>query len=206
MSIKSAFAILAALIGWVSLLLQLILFIDNRTVSAAMALVRFFTFFTILTNLLAASMFTAIALRGARPPSGLATPAAITAIAAYITVVGIIYNTVLRGIVELQGLNAILNESLHVVLPIAALLFWLIFVPKQGLQWRAAFTWLLYPFVYIIWVIVFGAMTGFYPYPFTDVTILGYPRAIINGLVILAGFLVIFFIMIAAGRIRTRSV
>jgi hypothetical protein len=169
-----------------------------------MALVRFFTFFTILTNLLAASMFTAIVQIRSRPISRLATPSAITAITAYMTIVGIIYNTVLRGLVELHGLNAILNESLHVILPMATLLFWLIFVPKNGLQWRSAFTWLLYPFGYIVWVIIFGAWTGFYPYPFTDVSVLGYPRAMINGLVILTGFLAIFLFMIASGRIKTR--
>lgn len=204
-SIKNTIALIAAIVGWVSLLLQMILFIDNRTVAAAMALARYFTFFTILTNLLAALMFTAITLSYKWPRSWLVVPSTVTAITAYMTVVGIIYNLVLRGNIELHGLNAILNESLHVILPIATLIFWLIFVPKNELRWRSAFVWLIYPLAYIIWVIVFGACTGFYPYPFTDVTALGYPRALTNGIIILAGFLAIFFIMIGAGRISKRA-
>src|ERR1700678_2484825 len=154
---QKIFAILTALIGWLSLVLQLILFLDNRTVAVSMALLRFFTYFTILTNLLAASMFTAIALSRNQKSFWPGLPGVITAVTAYMTVVAIIYNTVLRGNIELRGLNAVLNELLHVVLPIATLIFWLVFVPKKGLQWRSAFSWLLYPIAYIIWVMMVGA-------------------------------------------------
>ena len=202
--IQKIFAALAALIGWVSLGLQLILVLDHRVVPAAMAVLRFFTYFTILTNLLAASMFTALALPRTRKSSWLSMPATITAVTAYMTVVAIVYNTVLRGLVELHGLNSVLNELHHVFLPLATLLFWLVFVPKKGLRWRSAFGWLIYPFAYIVWVILFGAWTGFYPYPFTNAAVLGYPRALANGLIILAGFLGVFYILIAAGRIKNK--
>src|ERR1700753_4045241 len=137
MPAKNTYAIAAALIGWISLVLQLILFVDDRTVSVAMAVVRFFTFSPILTTLLAALMFITFALAGTLAHTRLATPSAVTAITAYMTVVGIIYNTVLRGNIELHGLNAVLNEFLHVILPIVTLLFWLIFIPKNRLQWTS---------------------------------------------------------------------
>ncbi len=198
------YAIVAAFVGWASLLLQLILFLSDRTVTVAMALLRFFTYFTILTNLLAALLFTAFAVPRTRA-SWLTQPGTVTAVTAYMIVVALVFNTLLRGLLQLTGLNSVLNELLHVLLPMATLLFWLLFVPKSGLRWRSAFSWLLYPFAYILWVILVGALTRFYPYPFTDVTVLGYPRALTNGLVILVGFLAIFFLMIAVGRIRMNS-
>lgn len=199
---KAIFAIVAAVIGWVSLILQLILVMEDRIVSPAMALLRFFSYFTILTNLLAAIMFTAIAFG---PESSLFRKSgAVTAITGYMAVVAVIYNTVLRGLVELQPLGQVLNELHHVILPIATLVFWLFFTPKAELKWKSTFPWLLYPIAYIAWVMIMGAWTGFYPYPFTNADKLGYPRALANGGLILAGFWVVFLVLIAVGRLLGR--
>jgi hypothetical protein len=202
MPLQKIFSALAALIGWASIGLQLFLYLDNRTVALAIALLRFFTYFTILTNLLAAVMFTVVALSKTPQRRLISSPGGVTAITAYMVVVAVIYNIVLRGLVQLDDLHAVVNESLHVILPILTLLFWILFVPGKGLQWRWAFKWLIYPIVYIIWVIIFGALTGFYPYPFTNAAVLGYPRALTNGLIVLVGFMVVFFILIAVDRAK----
>jgi hypothetical protein len=196
---KTIFAIVAAAIGWVSLILQLILVMENRIVSPSMAMLRFFTYFTILTNLLAAMLFTGIAF--GRETSFFKKPGTITAVTGYMTVVAIIYNTILRGLVELHGLGQLPDELHHVILPMATLIFWLFFSPKAGLKWKSTFPWLLYPIAYIAWVMIMGAWTGFYPYPFTDAGKLGYPRALANGGMILAGFWLVFLVLIAVGRL-----
>ena len=54
-------------------------------------------------------------------------------------------------------------------------------------------TW-LFPAAYMVFALIRGAITDFYPYPCADVGVLGYPRVIVNGVWIAA-----LFIGMAAG-------
>ncbi len=190
------------LLAWTSLVLQLVLMVNNPTVSLPLTILRFFSFFTILSNGLAALSFTSIFLR---PPAGrfnfFSSPAAHSAITLYMVVVGIIYNTILRSLWQPQGLQNPVDESLHLVLPLLSLLGWLLFVPKDHLRWPMAFKWLGFPLFYVLLVLVEGACTGWYPYPFADAAVLGYPQALFNGLLILIGFLVLGGIFIGLARV-----
>ncbi|MDP4151346.1 MAG: Pr6Pr family membrane protein [Bacteroidota bacterium] len=88
-----------ALLAWLAVLLQLVLMLRNRTTSTAEALARFFTFFTILTNILTALCFTLIWIKPASSGGRFfARPGSQTATAVYILMVGIIYNTLLRSL------------------------------------------------------------------------------------------------------------
>jgi hypothetical protein len=97
-------AILAA-IGWFALALQLrlILGVNAQTgIPVGETFVRFFSYFTILTNVLAALILTGVMLghRG----TFLSRPAVQAAIASYITIVGLVYVTILRHLWAPAGL------------------------------------------------------------------------------------------------------
>ena len=194
------------LLAWATLILQFVLMIDNRAVSLPLTILRFFSFFTILSNLLAALSFTGIFLR---PPAGrfkfFSSPAAHSAITIYMVVVGIIYNTILRSLWQPRGLQHLVDESLHLFLPLLSLLGWLLFVPKTHLRWPMVLKWLWFPFFYILLLLVEGACTGWYPYPFADAAALGYPRALFNGFLVLIGFLFLGIIFIALARILPKE-
>lgn len=196
------YATVMALVGWFTLVTQYYVNYDLKTVSAAEYTLRYFSFFTILTNIMVAVTYTAIAV-GAR--SFLTRTKSITAVTLYILMVGIIYNTVLRNLVELQGVPLIVDRLLHSVIPVSLLIFWMFVVPREGLQWNYAISYLWYPVCYIIYVIILGERTGFYPYPFANVEKLGYPRAILNGVSICVGFLVAALVFIAVGRKSRRN-
>jgi hypothetical protein len=201
-SFKRSYAAGYMLLAWATLALQFILMIDSRVVSIPLTILRFFSFFTILCNLLAALVFTGMCLPASAGRFKLFTSqGARTAITLYMLVVGIIYNTVLRSLWQPKGLHYIADESLHLILPLLCLLGWVLLVPKNKLQWRMAFTWLWFPFFYILLLLVEGAITGWYPYPFADAAVLGYSVALLNGLLILIGSLVFGIIFIALGRL-----
>ncbi|MBO9572733.1 MAG: Pr6Pr family membrane protein, partial [Chitinophagaceae bacterium] len=80
-----------------------------------------------------------------------------------------------------------------------------LYVSKENLQLKRALRWLWYPIVYIIFIIIVGAFTGFYPYPFANVTNLGYPKALLNGVWIVAAFLVLSLIFIGIARSINRK-
>jgi hypothetical protein len=156
---------------------------------------RFFSFFTILTNVLAAVtlLWPLIAPRSTLGRF-LSRPPVRTAVTGYIIIVGVIYYLLLRDLSQRQGWSMFFEYMLHYVTPPLFVLDWLLFVPKRDVDWRVVLGSLWYPLVYLVWTLLHGAVTGWYPYPFVDVADLGYPRASIN----IAGLVLAFLILEAA--------
>jgi hypothetical protein len=50
--------------------------------------------------------------------------------------VAAVYHLLLAGLVSLTGLEAVLDEMLHTVIPVVFALYWLLFAPKEGLRSR----------------------------------------------------------------------
>jgi hypothetical protein len=185
-------ALLGALLGWFAVITQLYLMIENRAVSIPGTLFRFFAFFTIDTNIIVALCFTFIFL-GSKYPLGrfFAKASTITAITVYITIVGIVYNVILRSIWDPQGMQKIIDELLHSVIPALFIIFWLIYVHIEQLKWKNAFPWLIFPIIYMIYALIHGNITKWYPYPFVDVNKLGYTKALLNA----GGILLVIFLL-----------
>lgn len=180
--IKRTSAALLAAFCWFSLALQLVLHIqaaNGLDLSLAESLVRFFSYFTIQTNILAALVLTAFAIK-AGLDEWLVHPFVRSAVAVYIAMVGGIYHTLLKHLWEPKGAQWFADTALHTVMPVAYLLFWLTCVRKAGLRWYDPLLWLIYPLFYLGFVLVRGKMSGFYPYPFIDAKTLGYAGVAAN--------------------------
>jgi hypothetical protein len=81
-------------------------------------------------------------------------------------------------------------------MPVLFVVYWWIAVPANAVGWRNLPRWLLYPIAYVLYVILRGAFTGVYPYPFIDAGVLGYPHALLNAFAILCGFTVIGVVLL----------
>ena len=190
-------ACIGAVIGWFALLLQLVLIIQNRAATIPETVVRYFSFFTILTNILVAVSFTAVFANDIAAKNSFFTrPKTLTATAVYITIVGIIYNTVLRFIWVPTGWDMVANELLHLIIPVAFILFWLKFVPKQNMEWKNILPWLIYPLVYLIYTLIRGSFANWYPYPFIDVAAIGYSKALVNSAMVTVAFVVVALLFV----------
>lgn len=166
---------LGSTLGWFALMAQFYLIILNRTASVAETVVRYFSFFTILTNLLCALCFTLLWYQPASKWGAYFKRSTVsTALAVYISIVGIVYNIVLRQIWNPEGLQMVVDELLHSVIPVLFVVYWLAFVQKEKLLWKNFLPWLLYPSIYLVYILIRGSLSGFYPYPFIDVDSLGY--------------------------------
>ena len=161
-------------------------------VSGFQRTLRFFDFFTVLTNVLVAVSVT-IAL--VMPQSALGRfflrPSVQTAIATYIALVGIIYNTVLQGLHHFEGAAAVADFVTHDLVPLLYTVYWLIFVPKGEVGWRSPVYWLIFPLIYVPWALIRGTYTGLYPYPFLDIGELGLPAVLVNVVLLIVVFFVI---------------
>lgn len=103
-----------------------------------------------------------------------------TAVTLYILLVGLVYNLVLRGIWQPQGMARVVDETLHSIVPLLVLCHWWCIPDKGLLKRKDILGWLIYPFVYLIYTLAHGAISGFYPYPFVDVDALGMTKVLIN--------------------------
>jgi hypothetical protein len=196
---KSLAAIFAAL-GWFAVLMQYYLIIENRVAPVGETTIRFFSFFTILTNALAAIYLTRKAAKRTTLGEHFDKPGVLTAITVYITIVGLVYQTVLRHIWEPTGLRMVVDELLHSVMPACVILFWFLYEKKSAVTWSQLPGWMIYPLVYLIFILIRGALSGFYPYPFIDVSKLGLKIVLANGFFLLIVFLVFCALYIAVGK------
>ena len=191
------------MLAWFALVLQLYLVIVQSPRGLAMLgeVITYFSFFTILTNLLVALVFTAVAV----PPAAgwvqfFSSPSVQGGTAVYIAIVGIVYQFLLRQLWNPQGAQLLCDMLLHAVFPLGYVVYWLVFAPRTGLRWMDAVVWLVYPGVYLVYVLVRGAVSGLYPYPFVDVNVLGYAGVLARAAVLMAVFLGMGFLILAVSR------
>ena len=189
-----------AIVGWFAIIAQLVLMLENRVTSPAETLIRFFSFFTILTNIIVAVYFTLSAFFSARSNHIVSKPGTLTAVTVYISVVGLIYQLILRKIWTPTGLQMIVNELLHSVIPILVIVFWLLYENKSKLRYAQILNWTIYPLVYLAFIMVRGHSSGYYPYPFVDVNALGMTKTLGNSMSILLLFLLLSAILIFIGK------
>ena len=197
---KKKLAILFALIGWFAVIAQYILMIQNREASITETTIRFFSFFTILTNSLVAIYFTALAFTKNQESKLIGRPGTLAAITIYITMVGLVYQFALRHIWKPQGLQLIVNELLHSVIPVLVIIFWYLYETTKPVKYAQIFKWAIYPLAYLIYILVRGSFSNFYPYPFIDVSNLGMAKVLTNAGVILVMFLTIAALLLFIGK------
>ena len=166
--------------------------------------VQFLSFFTILTNILVAICFTLLLLQFAAN-NFFIKPKTMAATAVYITVVAAIYNIILRYLWSPTDWQLLADNLLHVVVPALFVGYWLFAVPKKDLRWKDSLYWLIYPFIYLIYTVIRGAITNLYPYPFADVTTYGYAKVLTNGAIIMILFLLLSLAFIGLGKLISRS-
>lgn len=200
---RKLFLLSIAVIGWIAIGAQLVLQLKVPGADTSELLIRFFSYYTILTNILVAVFATTQLLASENKQQGfLFGPAMETAIALHITIVGFIYNLLLRGLWTEGGLQAVLNDVLHTLIPIMVLVYWWSFTNARNLRYGQVFTWLIYPAVYFIFIGLRGAASGWYPYPFLNVSAIGYPEALTNCLYVAIAFLLFSLILVWIGKIK----
>lgn len=196
----------AALLGWAGLSIHLYLIFNSRWALGASllgGLLSFFSYFTVLTNTLVATVLTcALTSRESAARRWFLQPWVSSGIAVSIAVVGLAYNVLLRHLWHPEGWQWLADELLHDVMPLLFLVWWWLCVPKGTLRLRHIALWVIYPLLYFAYALLRGHLLATYPYPFIDVDTLGYPQVFVNAGGLLAGFVLIALVVIALDRRR----
>lgn len=184
-----------AALAWFALALQLALMPFTP-----LDVLRFFSYFTILSNLLVAVVASWLLL-GSTPPS----PRLRAAAALYIAVTGGVYVVVLAPLWSPTGLQLVADVLLHNVVPVAYLAAWVAFAPHGALRASDALRFLLFPLVYLGYTVARGALLDEYPYPFVDVATIGYRGAALNAAALALLFLLLGLALVGVDRLLARG-
>ena len=149
---------------------------------AGFTLANFFSYFTVLSNIVAALVLLAGGLFAPSTPMwewlrGAATTCMV--------ITGIVYALLLQGI-DVDVTYAWVNDVLHRVIPLVMLLDWIV-VRARRLPERAWLTWLAIPLVYGVYTLIRGPIVDWYPYPFIDPRGQGYLSMTISLVVVFVG-------------------
>lgn len=168
--------------------------------------ILYFSYFTILSNSIVAICCVDL-LVSKKSGSDLffQRNSTVTAATVYILIVGLVYNAFLRPGHLPRDLEIVTNEIFHSIAPALFLMLWIFFVSKEKLEWNFIALWLVFPLVYVFYILILGSIKNAYPYPFLDVIELGYSRALINAFYVLLAFLLISAILIGVGKIIYKS-
>jgi hypothetical protein len=158
---------------------------------------RFFSFFTILSNIFGAVLWLWLAIRWRRTRSrnddllrGAAT--------LYLVVTFVVVVVLLQG-AELSLSNAVVDFVVHKLFPVLAVIDWVVDPPETDLRMRDIALWLVFPVVWVAFTLIRGALDGWYPYPFLDPDPGGYRSVAYHVVAILAAFIVIAGLVVALG-------
>lgn len=131
---------------------------------------NFFGYFTIQSNVfIAVALAVTLVSAAKRQREGLGASVFRGASTVYIATTGIVYNTLLvHASLDQSFTVQWSNDVLHRVLPVYAVLDWLLFSDRARLLLRHVWLFLVYPAVWLVVVLVRGATDGWVPYPFLD--------------------------------------
>jgi len=181
--------ILIGLLGIAAIATQLV-----QSISLGRDMVNFFSFFTIESNVVAAILYLCIGIYMLASDKPRFIGKLRGALTLYMTITGIVYILLLTG-VSVQITVPWVNIVLHYLLPAIILLDWLVFPPKEYISPKYIPAWLIYPIVYLFYSLVRGGFTSWYPYPFINPILNGWPTVIVTSIFIGIGAAVLSLIL-----------
>lgn len=130
------------------------------------------------------------------------------AVTLYVTITGLVFHLLLDNPaspwaqlpVNQDALAAAGSQLLHTVVPLLAVLDFLLLDPRRRLRARHAAYWLAFPLGYLAFALLRGLVVDAYPYPFVDAARFGYPAVAVNAVVLAVVFWLLGLGLVAVDR------
>lgn len=126
----------------------------------------FFSYFTVLSNILITILFLYFAFTKVKKISKTLEWMYGSAVL-YMTLTGIIYWTILVNQHSLS-IDPWINLTMHGLMPIVSLAGWILFPPQHKLIYKNALQWLIPPLIFVAYTLIRGQFINWYPYPFLN--------------------------------------
>jgi hypothetical protein len=162
-------------------------------------LARFIAYFTVQSNLLVAVTCAQLARDPLRDgPSW--RPLRLAAVVG-ITVTGLVHLVLLRPLIDLHGADLLADTVVHVVVPLLAVIGWALYGPRPRVRLRDVGLALCWPLAWLAVMLVVGALTGWYPYPFLDHR---EEHGVLGVVLSIAAITALFLLLLGLGRLVDR--
>jgi len=200
-----AFPAITVVIGLSAIVLQFYFALNywtNQGMTVPGAVGQYFSYYTILTNILACiSIFAFLDKKKSLIGSIFLRKEVIFGINVNLIFVGIAFTVLLRNLWTPGGLQLVVNEILHSVLPVLYLIFYILHRTDYKLSWKHVLYWQLYPVGYALVILMRGKITGLYPYPFIDVNVLGLSMVLLNIIFLLLSVFILTVVFFYVDRV-----
>jgi hypothetical protein len=161
---------------------------------------NFFSYFTVLSNLLLSFAFIASVLNILNQKYLIIVKGAATL---YVLITGLGFTILLGG--KNDEFISWINIILHFVSPIIALFDWTI-APAIKISFKTTLIWIAPLFVYFVYSMVRGYFTNWYPYSFINPAEVGVTGLLIYFVIIFISSLVISYLLIKIQNLSTLKV
>ena len=135
--------------------------------SHAVRVWRFFSYFSTQADLLVVATSLSLARRPDRDGPGWRVARLNTL--AGTTITALVHWFLLHPLDHFRGWLWASDTLVHIVVPTLAVLAWLVFGPRRRITLRVVLLGLIWPLAWLLYTLVVGAITGWYPYFFLDV-------------------------------------
>lgn len=115
--------------------------------------------------------------------------------------VAVVFHLLPAPRVSFTGLEAVVDEMLHAVLPALCAVYRIGFAPKEGLRFGLVPFWLTCPLACCADVLLRGEMDGIYSYPFPDVAAQGTLSVSFNVAALLLAFAIAGLVIVTIGQL-----
>ncbi len=188
-------ACVIAVVAWSALVLDVWVSVRHDGMSPTTAIWSELRYFTVITNLLAAAIFTSAALSGR-----LLSVRASGSVAVPMLMVALIYWSVLYAQDPPPPEKTVANLLLHLFTPMLVVAYHLLAHRIARRAWPDALIWLCYPFAYLIYALARGLVDGRYPYFFLDPQVSGWSGLAVNFVILLLSFLIVGTLVVIFSR------
>lgn len=161
---------------------------------------HYFSFFTIQSNIVCLVAALAV-VRGATLDSPGQRALRLASLMG-ITVTCIVFIVMLAKDSNETGASQVANVLLHYVSPPLVVGSWLAFGPDTGLRFSDIPRVMIWPVLWVIYTLIAGAVSGWYPYGFVDAAAHGYPDVLASVALIFAFAIATAGFYILAARLR----
>ena len=199
-----------ALVATFAVVLQLVLVVQGNRIldetdppDLATRLVRFASYLTIWSNVLVAVTTALLAIdpvRDGRVFRALRNDGLVLCFGG-----GIVHFFFLRPLLDLDGADLLADRLLHTVVPLLAVVGWLVAGPRGRIERADLGPFLVLPVVWLGYTLVRGAFVDWYPYPFVDVEEHGYAVVALNCVGVTALMLALFGLARVVDRYQMRT-
>jgi hypothetical protein len=113
-----------------------------------------------------------------------------------IALTGVVHWFLIRPHLDLEGWDYAADKLLHIAVPLLAVAGWLRFGPRPRISGQAIAWALAWPVAWLVWTLVIGGLTDWYPYEFLDVDLKGWGSVAVAA----AGITLLFLATLAAAH------